>query len=448
MPDESKPRRVRPKREPQIPTASRYDTVAPIRSIITALEGGEFFGASRLIRQMWQNPRLRVALSTRVAGHVGAQEQWKPGKANRDGRAAKAAIEVDWPLMMSTATRKQQAEWGLLLGVHFAQPRWYTSKATGRQIPMVMGYDASACRWDEERQLYGIRHRDGQEIWIPSPALSTPDEMSPDWIVHEPFGTRSFKRGYIHAAWYPWLGNNLANRDRLRTSEKVGEDTLLAYIPHGGGQTIAADQFVDGLRDMKGGAVIPCEVKVDEVSGEKVSFDVKPLEWTANGYQVVDTTVAATAVDLVILFLGGNLQTEVKGGGSHGAADSQGEVRADYIDDDAKGETNTLAPQVVARWTEANFGDPDVAPIREVISDPPARDESVAKVVQMVSQSLDNLARHGVDTREMCERFRFPMQTQGKAQVAVPAAPGMESQPERMPAQPSDTPAQENAAGQ
>lgn len=419
MADDKKQRRPRPEREPQIPTASRYDTVTPIRAIIEGLEGGYFYGASRLIRQMWQNPRLRVAVSTRLAGHIGAEERWTAARDSKTARAALEAIREDWPAIISTATRKQQGRWGLLLGCSFAQPHWYVSRSTGREIPRVEVYDPSSCRWDDHRGVYVVMPRDSGEVLVNSPAVCAPDELTPGWIVHEPFGKQSFKDGYVHSAWYPWLGNNLASRDRLRTSEKVGEDTLLAEIPFGADKQAASD-FVTGLRSMKSGAVVPLEIREGE-GGELIKFNVRPLEWTANGYQVVDQTVAATAVDLIILFLGGNLQTEVKSGGSHGAADSQGEVRADYIDDDAKGETNTLHMQVVRQWAEANFGDPDDAPIREVVSDPPAKDAAAATMVSQVSQSLDNLARHGVDTAALCERFRLPMVTQGKAQVSVPA---------------------------
>ena len=58
----------------------------------------------------------------------------------------------------------------------------------------------------------------------------------------------------------PTFRNSLS-LDQL-VAEKVGEDTLLADIPHGASKQAAAD-FVDGTRNMKGGAVVPAAI--DEV---------------------------------------------------------------------------------------------------------------------------------------------------------------------------------------
>lgn len=435
-------RRPRINREPQIPTASRYEKVVQIRTIIDDLEHGYLFGASRLIRQMWHNPRLRVAVSTRLAGLSAAEERWRPAKENRDGRAAKNAIEQDWQHIISTATRDQANRWGLLLGVNFAQPHWYLDPSSGREINRIEVYDPSAVWWDDFRWTYVVRTRDSGSIDVPSPAVSSPDELSQDFIVHEPFGKRSYLEGYVVSAWYPWLGNNLTSRDRLRSSEKVGDGNLIAEIPHGADKVAALD-FATGLKNMKGGAVIPAEVGVPTRGGQPASFGVKPLEWNAgNGYQVVDSATAATAVDLVILFLGGNLQTEVKGGGSYAAIDGQMRVTAGYIDKDAKAETHTLYHQVVRRWAERNYGDPELAPLRDVVADPPEADKDAAQILNLVSQSIANIRRDApeVDIRALLDRFRLPLLAEGKMQVQVPVIA-----PEQLvdaPAQPSDISAQ------
>jgi hypothetical protein len=443
MADQEIARRPRIYREPQIPTASRYEKVAQVRAIIDDLESGYFFGASRLIRQMWMNPRLRVAVSTRLAGLSAAEERWRPAKENRDGRAAKNAIEQDWPHIISTATRDQANRWGLLLGVNFSQPHWYRNPSSGREINRIEVYDPSAARWDDFRWVYVIETRNSGYIEVPSPALSSPEELSEDFIVHEPFGKRSFLEGYAFSAWYPWLGNNLTSRDRLRSSEKVGDGNLIAEIPHGADK-VAASDFANGLKNMKGGSVIPCETGVPAKGGVGPggSFGVKPLEWNAgNGYQVVDSATAATAVDLVILFLGGNLQTEVKGGGSYAAIDGQMRVTAGYIDKDAKAETHTLYHQAVRRWAERNYGDPDLAPLRDVVANPPETDKASAQILNLVSQSIANIRRDApeVDIRALLDRYRIPLLAEGKVQVSVPAQPSDNA------AQPGDSNGQQDA---
>lgn len=426
MADKETARRPRIYREPQIPTSSHYEKVAQIRAIIDDLEQGYLYGATRLIRQMWHNPRLRVAVSTRLAGLSAAEERWRPAREDRDGRAAKIAIEQDWPKIISTATRDQANRWGLLLGLNFSQPHWYRDRYAGREINRIEVYDPSAARWDDLRWTYVIRTRDSGLIDVPSPSVSSPDDLSTNFIVHEPFGKRSHLEGYVVSAWYPWLGNNLTSRDRLRSSEKVGDGNLIAEIPHGA-SVKAADDFARGLKNMKGGAVIPAEVGVPSKGpGQPANFGVKPLEWNAgNGYQVVDSATAATAVDLIILFLGGNLQTEVKGGGSYAAIDGQMRVTAGYIDKDAKAETHTLYHQAVRRWAERNYGDPDLAPYRDVVANPPETDKASAQILSLVSASIANIRRDApeVDVRALLDRYRIPLLAEGKVQVTVPAQP-------------------------
>ena len=434
-------------REPQLPTASRYDTVAAVRSIVASLEAGEFYGATRLIRQMWQNPRLRVAMSTRLAGLTGAQVRWVAARENRDGRAAKKAMEEDWPLIISTATRKQLGKWGLLLGPGFAQKNWYESPSSGRRIPRVQVFDPASVYWNEVEQRYQILTRDAGIIDVDSPSM-VPTDLVGEWVIDERFGTHSHREGYALSAWYSWLGNNLSARVRLRASEKVGEGNLLADIPHNADK-VAATDFRDGLKNMKGGAVIPCEELQD---GRK--FGVRPLEWSAaNGYQVVGETVAATNADLVILFLGQDWSTQNKGGGSYAAVQGGLEVSAGYIKDDAGTETDMLHRQVFRAWSEENFGDPDLAPLREIVTDPPVKDKAEAEILKLVAESYRLLrADPNIDPKvliELFDRFHYSVKLVGKT-ITSGIDPG--PSPNDVPVQPGDAgaqpiapPAQENA---
>jgi hypothetical protein len=159
---------------------------------------------------------------------------------------------------------------------------------------------------------------------------------------------------------------------------------------------------------------------------------------------VADAT-ASTAADLVILALGQDWSTTNKGGGSYAAVQGGLEVSAGYINRDAKAESDTLYHQVQRRWAEANFGDPDLAPIREVVTNPPERDKAAAQMLVSVSQALDSLARHGADVRACMERFRIPLAAVGSVQVQAPAAPP--SAPEQPVDEIEQAPAPDAAAG-
>lgn len=424
-------------REPYLPAPTALDKVAHVRAVVAELYQGQFRQPSLLADQMFQNPRFRVALSTRLAGLTGAEVRWRPSQNNRDGRAAAKAMEEDWRRIAPTAAREQFNSWGLLLGSSFAQPAWFTDQSTMRQIPHLRVWHPYSCQWWDTDQAYRVQPYGTEAVKVKSPAITDDLDLTDGWIVHEPFGPNGWRRGYLISCWYSWLGHELARRDALRVAEKVGQGIALADIPNTADTKAAAD-FRNGVRNMGSGGVVPCEELED---GRK--FNLRPFEWNAsNGAAVVDSVMAAMAIDIIILFLGGNLQTEVKGGGSYAAVSGQAEVRADYLAADAEAENDTLHRQAFRPWAEANFGDPDLAPIREVVSDPPGKDQAAAQVAVSVSQAIDSLARNGVDIPQLLERFRLPLSAAGITQVVVPDMPAPPIAPE---AQPDDEPAQGNA---
>ncbi len=445
MADDKQTRRPRTFREPDIEPPSKHTRVPTVRDAIDSLFFGDFRRATKLIDQMWMNPRFRVALSTRLAGLTGAEERWTPGRDNRDGRAAVKAIKEDWPLILPRNERKEFNGWGLVLGFGLAQGDWVTAPSK-RIVPALQAFRPGWCYFDWATREYVVDTKEGeQRVAAPRPGSRAP--MDSPWIVHEPFGrTFSWRRGYVISAWYTWLGHDLATAHRLRTSEKLSGGTLKAKVPHGQGQTEAGKEFRDGLRNRGANTVIVCEQLPPDPTGQpQGGFDVEPLEFTAaNGYQVIDQTAVAMATDMTILFLGGNLQTEVKGGGSYAAVAGQGEVRTDYKIDDAAVETSTLCTQLIERWAEVNFEDPENAPQREVFTDPPQRDQARATMVNLVGQSIDNLVRNGADGRALMEEFRIPLAVGGITQVQVPGAP---PPPPSAPSQPNGTPAQPNDGG-
>jgi len=430
-------------REPQQPTASRYETVARVRSVADQLEAGSFADPYRLVAQMWRNPRLRAMVSTRIAALTKSEVRWKAARDNRDGRAAQRAAMEDWPRIAPKPARWANIKNGLLLGLGLGQPAWFLDPASGRQIPQLRPYSACWARWQDQRKVFQIQTLDAGIVEVAPPSLITgPLPLGGEWIIHEPFGPRSFREAYALSAWYAWLGHNWGLRDRYRSSEKVGQGTVIAYGPAGAGNTKAGTDFVTDVKNIGSSGAIWCERGFEREDGKSEGFDVKPFEWNAaNGYQVVDSAVAAAAADLTILFLGHSTQAEAKGGASHALAYVGADNFAMISADDAESETHTVGAQLMGRWAEANFGDPTLAPIREVVTDPPARDAALAQAANQMAQAAESLDRFGVDVPKLFEELGLPMKPPGKGpQVQVPTA-----QPNETNAQPKAAPAQENA---
>lgn len=438
--------RPRARKELQLPTAARLETVPRVRSVIESIDAGRFSDGARLIDQMLMNARLRAMLETRLSALTGAAQKWKPRRENRDCRRAAKEIAEDWPRMVTTPTRWQISVWGLLLGVGFGSLDWGSDvdPATLRWVPRLVDFEPYGASFDFVAGMYAIQVAGGKVESVASPAIAGPDRrVEAAWLIHEPFGKYSYRRGYARSAWYSWLGSNWGQRDRYRMSEKVGIGAALAYVPHGADKK-AAEEFRDDIAQLKSGGVVVCET-FDQAEGG-LKYDAKPFEWNSqNTSAVADQATAAAHADLTILFLGHATQAESQGGASHDLANVGADIRSDITDRDAEGESGTLVGQLASRYTMANYGDPDMVE-REVVTDPPARDKARAEMMQLMGQSLTQLAEHGVDTVRLCEEMRLPMRPPGKGPIVqAPAARSAPGQPNDAPAQGDAPTAQENA---
>lgn len=418
---DSKPPRI--VTEPPIPTTTEFSTVDAVRSVICDLDAGSFLLAALLIERMLWNPRFRAVLETRLNGLMATEIRWRPARENAAGRRAAKALTEDWPFMAPTPARKAFHRWGLLLGVAFAQRRVKEAPTSGRLLPQVQPYWPGWATWLTHERCYQLLVDQGGVAKVGSPQLgATLDPAVVPWIVSEPFGPYSWRDALVHAAWRSVLGHDLATRDQNRASEKIGIGILKASHPRGAGDKdkAALARFLAALRSMGREGNIPLEL--DE-QGKK-RFDVEVLEFNGTGGQAIAEALNSAAMNLAILFLGHNLTTEVKGGAYAAAA------VGDYIRDDVKvGDTGVEAawvqPQLVTPWAAWNFGDPELAPIPEAVTDSPAVNQAAAQTYQALGQAVAQLRAHmsQQEIRSLLERFRLPLELAGEAQVQVAAPP-------------------------
>jgi hypothetical protein len=435
-----------------MPAAIRFKTTDAVEEVLRDFDGGYLYRPSILVEDMLRNPRVRGTIETRLNGLIGTAIRWEPGRQNAAGRRAAKAMEEDWPLIASATTRKQSHKWGLLAGVSFAQKHWYRSASTGRAIPRLEHFHSSSVAFDWSRRVYriAVETMDGRRldvVEVASPSITVDDEPGPGlWVVHEPFGKFSWREAFVLSAWQPWMSHALASRDSNRASERQGMGIVKVTIPHGVDKTAAKD-FVSGVRKLNSEGLIPC-TEFDD--GRK--FDAELMQYDGGaGYDIIDRTRSAAAIDLAILILGHNLTTEAKGG-SYAAANVGDLIRGDIKEADAKAEWTTLSRQVIAPWAEVNFGDPELAPRAVYETDPPAINQAAAQTLQFLSQAVESLTRSApqADVDALLERFRVPLKVAGKAQVQVAGnatdtmtAPAMDGAP---PADGgNDTPAKEDA---
>lgn len=445
----------RPFIEPWIPSSTEFTGVAQVRSVIQQLDIGSFRMPALLVERMLMNPRLRAVVDTRLAGLISTQIRFEPARNTAACRKAAAKLAEDWPLIAAAPMRRQMLKWSLFLGFGLGQRPMTDKTPSGRQILRLRPYWPGFAVWYWQNASYRIITFDRGVVDVDSPAV--PREMAPSresvvyavspvlsgaqppettpWVVSEPFGVNSFRDGIVHAAWRPWLGHDWAMRDQARASEKHGRGIFKATIPSGKGPEwqAANARFTRALQgDMGAEGVIPCEFNPE--SGNK--WDIAPLEFNGSGFQVIADTMSANATALAILFLGHNLTTEIKGGGSYAAAGVADFIRDDKKNEDAEIEWSYIGPQLVEPWTTLNFGDPSLTPKAVYVTDSTNVGKSQAQMYQALSAAMAQLRQTlpEVDLVALAERFQLPTRVLDKAQIqalgtegGTPAPPAADS---------------------
>lgn len=422
------------RREPAIQVWTDFKRADECKGVVQLSRLGYLQLPALFAEQMLWNPRYRGLVETRMDGLIDTNIRWEPGKRNALGRRAAAAIVEDWPKIASGSTRKQLHQWGLILGACPAQKHWYRDPGSKRAIPRVEVYHPSWLSWDWGQRAYRVWTMAGM-VYVPSPALTVPGEEweSPygalggamqladprQWIIHEPFGQHSWRQGLLGATWSAWLAHEWARRDMARASEKLGLNVLLAKYPKGQGNEAADKKFLDGVRTLHSEGIVPLEQREEGEGG----YDLKVLEYTGTGFDMIRGTKDSNAIDLAILYLGHANATDGKGGGVYGPL--QGEnIRSDIKDFDAAAEFATMRDQVLGDWAEVNFGDRDVAPVAVYETEPPAINLQAAQTLQFVAAAIGQfvVTCPWVDVEGLLERFRIPVLLGDARETAIAAA--------------------------
>lgn len=405
------------RREPPAWQTGEFETVDACAEAAKAAFLGWFQYPSWLIEQTLRSPRARGPMQTRLNGLTGTDLQWAPGRENDIGRRAAKAIVEDWPLIASAAMRYQMSQWGLLLGVGFAQKHWYWEAARKRWIPRLEPWHPQWAVWDwalnDRRGAYRVWTLDGWEV-LASPALAVPGEPfvntagfhSADprrWVVHEPFGVQSFRQGLIHALWASALGWQFADDDMSALSERQGLGGFKLKYPKttdgkgADGRVVATSSLgmlMRALTTLGRKFVLPVEVYPE--SAQIASYDVEPFEWSGVGFDIVKGTKASKAEDIAVLLLGHNTTVSSTTAGASAGANVGNLIRGDLRLGDVLNEIATVRQQVLADWAAVNFGDPAYAPVAVPINDAPMANEPAARTLLSLSQAAEKFRAIGV----------------------------------------------------
>lgn len=418
--------------EPPVPVSTEFTTIPQVRAVIDQHVTGRFRVSTLLTERMLWNPRLRAAVNTRLSGLLAAEVKFDPARENRDARRAAREFAEDWPAMAPAPVRRQYKKWSILLGLAFGQRALRLSPTSGRHLYRLRPYWPGFASWYWAEGGYRIQTHDAGVVDTKSPILKDVSAPSPTmtglinpseqpWVIDEPNGENSWREAMILAAWRPFMGHEFASRDQNRNSEKNGIGAVKVKYPRGEGpqHKESLGKFLHGVGTMGSEGKIPCEQRPNN----EPSYDVEPFEFNGTGNGAISDALGANAVALAILFLGHNLTTEIKGGGSYAAAGVGEYIRDDIKHDDAANEWAVFGPQLARPYCLLNYGDPDLAPRARYITDSTAVNRAQAQMFTAISQAIQflrmNVPRFDVDA--FCEQWRIPLLPIGSVQV--PAAP-------------------------
>lgn len=380
-------------------------TVATVRAAISALEGGDFYGAAQLSDAALRdcvvlgsvNTRVR-ALSSRYALPFCVEEG--TGDGRRLEAIRKRVEELWWDAIPERVVSPVLRD-AIMPGAAIGTIGWDTSGS--EWIPRLYHLPVHGLEFDESTQNYYYNDRSGTR------SLVTPGDGR--WFLHLPHGRRSFMWGAIRAIGEPWIERRFARRDRARWCERHGMPVLKVKEPYfasddvvgpDGKTTTKAQEVYTSIRSgMVSGAVIRCP---QSQSKDEPGWDAEFLELEGKSFDGFMSALEDAAKEIEIALLGRARDAGAKGGDGELASETQ---RNENLASDAEALATTIRDQVWKPYVAFNYGVDmiDAAPWGRWDTRPAPNRKSRAETLDTLADALGKLAALGVDTTKILEEF-------------------------------------------
>lgn len=365
---------------------------------LTAHEEGDLSGSSVLGRLLLRDDRIASCVETRVNALLGCKEEICGAEIDDDAEEEKIrdAASAWWPKTVTEATRRALETDAKLYAVAFAETIYARTSKTWTPARFVR-WDVGAFRWDDNRDCYLVRTREGGEQEV--------RHGEGRWVIYEPYGPRGWHNGLIMSLADKWLMRQWTWRDWARFTEKLGQGVFKAVVPVTSKPEDRSKFLAQVGRIGANGAVA-----VPRGDTDGASFDLELLSTNGTGFQNFETFTAALNVAIAVRCLGQNLTTEAQGG-SYAAANVQDRVRGDLLRFDAETESTTLHAGVLVPWTVANYGDADLAPWPHRETEPAEDEKATAETRKLKIEAVTAAAALSprVDVEHELEELGFDL---------------------------------------
>lgn len=382
-------------RDLPIAGTSVFDEVDHVKASLRELERGFFAMPAQLAESMISDDRLEGIVQTRVDALFSLPLEIEPRGDGRRANAVAEEVRGSWEQMFPQEELKQVLRWGLMLKYAPSELVWNSSG--DRWTPRLKCWNPRHSYWRWDTRSYQMVTMDGTERVLPGDGR---------WVVYTPNGyERGWVYGLVRTSARLFLLRQFSYRDWARWSEVHGLPIRVGVVPSGAAAK-TKDAFIQDLLNIGRDTAVRAERDENDKG-----FDIKLVEAASQSWEGFQKLVAAVDENAAVLWLGQNLTTSVKAGGSYAAANVHDRIRQDRLEADAKSLGPMLREQALRPWALYNFGDAELAPDVGWSTKAPEDRAATAKTFVDAGTALAAWRSSGVnvDRVEYAKRFGMPV---------------------------------------
>lgn len=344
---------------PDTPTALEEDTRTRIAAAWDAdtvrfaerqAEAGNLSLVAALCAEMKLDDRVAQALRVRARSIISQEPEWEAGTGGMRtalGAARKLITQEDWFAMAPSAELGALHEWGILLGVGFAQRRWGNAPASGRWVPKLEQWNPRAFRYDHDRKVWTVRVASGDVV----------DATSDRFVIYTPFGAKApASRGAWASVARWWLLKQYALSDWMKQGQQArGSTVLKPPAPTAGPRTAGDDADGELMRERRNRLIRDIQQRAeDRLMFLPPGWDMQLVQMQASTHATYQAQIELADRGIAIAMNGQNLTSDVQGG-SYAAAQVHRNVEQTLLAADTEALVDCLHDQLLVPWAAYNL---------------------------------------------------------------------------------------------
>ncbi|MBL8684411.1 MAG: hypothetical protein JNK05_34880 [Myxococcales bacterium] len=368
------------------PTLSRV-TVAQTNSILREHESGDFTRSAGLAELSKRSSDVSGALEQRLAGSMGLPFKLHEPNSTTNARGLRARIAERWASVFPSGSQRTMLQDRVMLGFACARITAAYDATVGEVVPYVERWHPSITRFDP---TYGRWEAYTAEGWVV--VLDELGRRGEGWIVSL-VGDRltSHLEGAIRALGGSYVGQEFAQRDSRRHSERMGQGIVEAMVPGGQAETDEAKRYTTALSKVGTNGLIVSPQYLAQGDDASASYGLKlhfPPDSGMKGLLALDATEASR---LRLRILGQDTTSKDSTGGGYARAAVGAGVRQDLLEGDARA-LGEIASQLFDGWALLEARTRALFPKAEWCATPPEDEERKSRTRQSNATATSAIA--------------------------------------------------------